>query len=101
VKLSVGALDIPYPADSAVVVPEIVLLPMNGWDVAGYRLGYGGGYFDRTLAALRPKPLAIGVAYEMARIDTIHPQDWDVPMDWVVTEKGAYRRVGSRLRGND
>jgi len=97
VKLAVGALDIPYPADSALVVPEIVLLPMNGWDGAGYRLGYGGGYFDRTLAALQPKPLAIGVAYETARIDTIHPQDWDVPMDWVVTERGVYRRSAGRL----
>ncbi len=97
VKLDKGPLEIPYPADSAAVVPAILLLPMNGWDAGGYRLGYGGGYFDRTLAALEPRPLAIGVAYEMARIDTIHPQDWDVPMDWVVTERGVYRRSAARL----
>jgi len=69
-----------------------VLLPMNGWDSAGYRLGYGGGFFDRTLASLAKKPVVIGVTYEMARMDTIHPQAWDVPVDYVVTERGVYRR---------
>ena len=51
VRLAKGALDIPYPVDSAQIVPEAVLLPMNGWDPQGYRLGYGAGFFDRTLAA--------------------------------------------------
>ncbi len=92
VRLAKGVLDIPYPADSAEVNPEAVLLPMNGWDAKGYRLGYGGGFFDRTLAALAKKPLAIGVSYERARLETIHPQDWDIPMDYVVTERGVYRR---------
>ena len=97
VKLAVGALDIPYPVDSPVIVPEAVLLPMNGWDPAGYRLGYGAGFFDRTLASLPNKPVVIGVAYELARMDTIHPQDWDIPVDWLVTERGVYRRDGDRL----
>lgn len=92
VRLAKGVLDIPYPADSSEVNPEAVLLPMNGWDAKGYRLGYGGGFFDRTLAALAKKPLAIGVSYEGARLETIHPQDWDIPMDYVVTERGVYRR---------
>lgn len=92
VRLAKGVLDIPYPVDSAEVNPEAVLLPMNGWDAKGYRLGYGGGFFDRTLAALAKKPLAIGVSYERARLETIHPQDWDIPMDYVVTERGVYRR---------
>lgn len=92
VRLAKGVLDIPYPADSAEVNPEAVLLPMNGWDAKGYRLGYGGGFFDRTLAALAKKPLAIGISYERARLETIHPQDWDIPMDYVVTERGVYRR---------
>jgi len=92
VTLARGALDIPYPIGSAEVVPEAVLLPMNGWDPQGYRLGYGGGFFDRTLAALARKPLTIGVSYESAKIDTIHPQSWDIPMDYVVTERGVYRR---------
>jgi 5,10-methenyltetrahydrofolate synthetase len=92
VHLAVGPLDIPYPADSKEVVPEAVLLPMNGWDAKGYRLGYGGGFFDRTLASLPKRPVVIGVTYEMARMETIHPQDWDIPMDYVVTERGVYRR---------
>ena len=97
VELAVGALDIPYPVGSPEVVPEAVLLPMNGWDQGGYRLGYGAGFFDRTLAALPEKPAVIGVAYEMARMETIHPQSWDIPVDWIVTERGVYRRDGGKL----
>ena len=92
VRLAAGPLDIPFPVDSADVAPDAVLLPMNGWDPAGYRLGYGGGFFDRTLAAIARKPVVIGVAYEIARIETIHPQGWDIPVDWLVTERGVYRR---------
>jgi 5,10-methenyltetrahydrofolate synthetase len=97
VTLAEGPLGIPYPAGSREVTPRAVLLPMNGWDMQGYRLGYGGGFFDRTLASLKERPLVIGVTYEMARIQTIHPQPWDVPMDYVVTERGVYRRDGSEL----
>jgi 5-formyltetrahydrofolate cyclo-ligase len=97
VELAHGPLDIPYPANSAVVVPNAVLLPMNGWDPAGYRLGYGGGFFDRTLASLPKKPAVIGVTYEMAKMETIRPQSWDIPVDWVVTERGVYRRDGGKL----
>jgi 5,10-methenyltetrahydrofolate synthetase len=99
VILETGPLGIPYPAESRVLVPRVLVLPMVGFDEQGYRLGYGGGYFDRTLAGMNPKPVAIGVAYELARIATIHPQGWDVPMDWVVTERGAFRRAGAALRG--
>lgn len=99
VKLAKGPLDIPYPVDSPELVPNAVLLPMNGWDPAGYRLGYGAGFFDRTLAALEKRPAVIGVTYEMARMETIHPQDWDIPVDWVVTERGVYRRDGGRDGG--
>lgn len=96
VELAMGPLDIPYPKASAEVAPDAVLLPMNGWDRAGYRLGYGGGFFDRTLAALDAgsghRPAVIGIGYELGRMDTIHPQPWDIPMDWIVTERGVYRR---------
>ena len=92
VTLASGPLGIPYPVGSDLVVPTAALVPMNGWDEAGYRLGYGGGFFDRTLASLTSKPVVIGVSYELARIPTIHPQRWDIPMDWVVTERGVYRR---------
>jgi 5,10-methenyltetrahydrofolate synthetase len=92
VTMAIGPLAIPYPVNSPAVVPDAVLLPMNGWDDAGYRLGYGGGFFDRTLANLPRKPALIGVSYELARMETIDPQSWDIPVDWVVTERGVYRR---------
>ena len=92
VALANGALDIPYPEKSSEIAPEAVLLPMNGWDDQGYRLGYGAGFFDRTLAALTKRPVVIGVSYEQARLPTIHPQGWDIPVDYLVTERGVYRR---------
>jgi 5-formyltetrahydrofolate cyclo-ligase len=92
VELAKGALDIPYPPHSREIVPDAVLLPMNGWDSKGYRLGYGAGFFDRTLASLAKKPVVIGVSYELAHLDTIHPQTWDIPVDYLVTERGVYRR---------
>jgi 5,10-methenyltetrahydrofolate synthetase len=97
VKLESGVLGIPYPAGSREVAPDSVIVPLVGFDDAGYRLGYGGGYFDRTLAAIARKPVVIGVAYEGAHLETIHPQPHDVPMDWIVTERGIYRRDGARL----
>ena len=92
VALASGPLGIPFPTDSELVTPTAVLLPVVGWDEAGYRLGYGAGFFDLTLASLPKRPVVIGVGYELARIPSIHPQSWDVPMDWVVTERGVYRR---------
>jgi 5-formyltetrahydrofolate cyclo-ligase len=92
VEMVNGVLDIPYPVGSAEIIPQAVLLPMNGWDAQGYRLGYGGGFFDRTLASLAKRPLTIGVTYELAKMDSIQPQPWDIPMDYVVTERGVYRR---------
>lgn len=96
VELAVGAMDIPFPRASAQVVPDVVLLPLVGWDRACYRLGYGAGFFDRTLASLAKRPYVIGVGYEMARLETIHPQPWDIPADCVVTEAGVHRPRGAR-----
>lgn len=95
--LARGALGIPYPVNSPEVAPQAVLLPVNGWDDAGYRLGYGGGYFDRTLAAMDLRALVIGVGYESAHLESIDPQCWDMPLDYLVTERGVYRRDGARL----
>lgn len=79
---------IPIPTAGEELVPDIVLLPLVAFDAAGYRLGYGGGYFDRTLVVQVPRPLAIGVGFELARAPSIHPQAHDVPLDAVVTEAG-------------
>ena len=79
---------IPIPDSTVTVVPTVALLPLVAFDAAGYRLGYGGGYFDRTLAALAPRPLAVGIGFELAMVDTIHPANHDVPLDAVITEIG-------------
>jgi len=88
-----GVWKIPVPADGPDVTPDATLAPVVGWDAAGYRLGYGGGYFDRTLAALAPRPLAIGVGLHSAQVDTIFPQPHDIAMDVVVTEAGVQERT--------
>ena len=98
VKLADGPLGIPYPVESDEVQPDHVLLPMVGWDGDGYRLGYGGGFFDRTLAAIARRPRVIGVAYEQAYMKTIRPQPHDIPVDFVVTERGVYRRGPDGLK---
>ena len=98
VKLAHGPLGIPYPIESDEVQPDHVLLPMVGWDGDGYRLGYGGGFFDRTLAVIARRPRVIGVAYEQAYMKTIRPQPHDIPVDFVVTERGVYRREPEGLK---
>lgn len=82
---------IPVPATSATATPDVLLLPLVAFDAAGYRLGYGGGYFDRTLAACAPRPLTIGVGFDLCAVATIHPEAHDVPLDLIVTEGGIRR----------
>jgi 5-formyltetrahydrofolate cyclo-ligase len=98
VKLADGPLGIPYPVGSEEVQPDHVLLPMLGWDGDGFRLGYGGGFFDRTLASIAKRPRVIGVTYEQAYLKTIRPQPHDIPVDFVVTERGVYRREPQGLK---
>ncbi len=83
-----GVYDLPVPDGTAVVQPDALLIPAVGIGPAGDRLGYGGGFFDRTLAALDPKPIAIGIAFELSRMPTSEPAAHDVLMDFVVTETG-------------
>jgi len=96
-----GPMGLPVPQGSAVLVPGAVLAPPVGFDARGYRLGYGAGFFDRTLAAARPRPLALGLAYEASRMDTIDPQAWDIPMDFLLTEEGIHVAGGEPLRRLD
>jgi 5-formyltetrahydrofolate cyclo-ligase len=72
------------------VVPTALLIPLVGFDGQGHRLGYGGGFFDRTLAAWKPRPLAIGVGFELGRLATITPAPHDQPMDLIITEAGVF-----------
>jgi 5,10-methenyltetrahydrofolate synthetase len=92
-----GVLDLPIPQGTEIMRPRALLVPPVGFDAQGYRLGYGGGYFDRTLAALTPQPLKIGVAFEVSRIPTIHPQVYDIPMDFIVTESGVAQVMAGGL----
>ena len=89
-----GVWNIPFPADGDVVTPSVVVAPLVGFDPAGYRLGYGGGFFDRTLAGMPMKPLVIGVGRPTQQISTIYPQPHDIPMDWIVTGQCPPLRTG-------
>jgi 5-formyltetrahydrofolate cyclo-ligase len=82
---------IPEPVQGEIVEPDIFIVPLVGFDAQLYRLGYGGGFYDRTFAATTKPVKRIGVGFECASIDTIYPQSFDVPMDMVVTENGAVR----------
>jgi 5-formyltetrahydrofolate cyclo-ligase family len=83
-KLVSGVWDIPIPEKREIVIPATVLAPLVGFDRTSYRLGYGGGYFDRTLAALRPRPFAIGVGFGFQQLETIYPQPFDIPSSRLV-----------------
>ncbi len=89
------------PATGVARQPDAILMPLNAFDEAGYRLGYGGGYFDRTLAACQPRPLAIGVGFELARVASIRPQAHDLRMDCIVTEAGIFIVENSGLKRAD
>jgi len=90
-ELQRGFWNIPVPAVRRPVTPDALLVPLVGYDAMGYRLGYGGGYYDRTLASARPRPLCIGVGYDAAQLETIHPQPHDIAMDLIITERRALR----------
>ncbi len=92
-----GVFDIPIPVDTPQVEPDVVFPPLNAFDHGGFRLGYGGGYFDRTLASIAPQPVAIGIGYEQQVVDTIYPTEYDVAMDFIVTEAHLYQRLEGKI----
>lgn len=84
-----GDWNIPVPPDTAErLIPDIALAPVVGWAQGGWRLGYGGGYFDRTLASLAPRPVTVGIGLQAACLPSIYPQPHDIPLDFIVTEAG-------------
>jgi 5-formyltetrahydrofolate cyclo-ligase len=93
-KLKRGFWNTPVPEREQAVIPDVALAPIVGIDAEGYRLGYGGGYFDRTLAILPPARKVVAVGYSMFRIKTIHPLPHDIRMDAVVTETGSLDLLG-------
>lgn len=82
--------NIPAPVERNPVKPSVLLVPLLGFDEQRHRLGHGGGYYDRTLAIPEQKPLAVGIGYEFGRLETIYPQNHDIAMDMIVTERGIF-----------
>jgi 5-formyltetrahydrofolate cyclo-ligase len=86
VPMSRGLFNIPIPAEREIVAPDVLIVPLVGFDRAGYRLGYGGGYYDRTLAASQPRPRTLAIAFAEAELETIYPQPHDIPMSRIITD---------------
>lgn len=89
--MKTGAYNIPVPQGTQHIDPDVLIVPMVGFDQKGYRLGYGSGYYDRTLAAYTVPPLTIGVAFEMQRLENVHPQHHDIALQYVITEAGVFK----------
>ncbi len=81
---------IPVPARGRRMQPDCLLIPCVGFDARRYRLGYGGGFYDRTLAQTVPWPLCVGIAFDVGRVDSIGPQPHDVALDAVITDAAIY-----------
>jgi 5-formyltetrahydrofolate cyclo-ligase len=90
VDLVPGAYGISIPAGGEILLPDMLFIPLVGFDSQGYRLGYGGGYFDRFLTELQPKAITIGVSYAALRVATVQPQPHDVAMDFIVTDSALF-----------
>jgi 5,10-methenyltetrahydrofolate synthetase len=84
-----GRFDIPEPATTERIAPQLVLIPCVGFDAGRFRLGYGGGFYDRTLARLKYRPVNCGVAFDIARVDSIGPRPHDIRLDAVLTDAGS------------
>ena len=98
VKMTEGVFDLPVPDDTDVLIPDAMLIPPVGFGDQGDRLGYGGGFFDRTLASISPQPLKIGVAFELSRMPTTYPQEHDILMDFIITELGIHVIEDRKIR---
>jgi 5-formyltetrahydrofolate cyclo-ligase len=94
IALVPGPFRVPTPPpDAALLEPRILLVPMLAFDREGYRLGYGGGFYDRTLERLRARggALAVGTAFDGQEVNHVPHADFDQPLDWIVTERRALR----------
>jgi 5,10-methenyltetrahydrofolate synthetase len=87
------AYDIPKPKDTEEFAPEILVVPCLGFGPGGVRLGYGGGFFDRTLASLNPRPVTVGVSFTHGFLPLLRSSPQDLPLDAMLTEDGVmYQR---------
>ncbi len=83
------AYGIPKPKDTEIVVPTLIFVPCVGYGPGGFRLGYGGGFYDRTLASLNPKPFTVGLGYDFAYLPHLQPEAHDVPLDAILSDTGV------------
>ena len=83
------AYDIPKPKDTEEFAPEILVVPCLGFGPGGVRLGYGGGFFDRTLASLAPRPVTVGVSFTHGFLPLLRSGPLDLPLDAMLTEDGV------------
>jgi 5-formyltetrahydrofolate cyclo-ligase len=81
------------------VTPDVLLMPLLAFDHWGNRLGYGAGYYDRTIAAIRQRKTlrTVGIAYAAQEVEKVPADQFDQPLEWVVTEKGARRMERRRF----
>jgi len=89
-RLARGVWNIPYPAEGSEVIPDVVIAPVVGFDRQCYRLGYGGGFFDRTLEALPAMPMRIGVGYAFQLLPAFRRHCYDISMDMIVTPEAVF-----------
>jgi 5,10-methenyltetrahydrofolate synthetase len=83
------AYGIPKPKDTEIIIPTLIFAPCVGYGPGGFRLGYGGGFYDRMLASLKPKPFAVGLGFGMGFLPDLEPQAHDVPLDAILNDYGA------------
>ena len=83
------AYGIPKPKDTELIVPTLLFVPCVGYGPGGYRLGYGGGFYDRTLAALEPRPFTVGVGFTNGFIFDFEPEPHDQPLDAILNDNGV------------
>ena len=83
------AYDIPKPKGTDILMPTLLIVPCVGFGPGGVRLGYGGGFYDRTLAALDPRPATVGIGYAHGYIPWLEAEPHDIPLDAMLTEDGV------------
>jgi len=91
------AYGIPKPKGTPVFQPTLLLVPCVGYGPRGVRLGYGGGFYDRTLATLQPRPTTVGLAYSQGFLPWLQAEPHDVPLDTMLTDEGlAWQAPGDK-----
>ena len=83
------AYGIPKPKDTEVIVPTLLFVPCVGYGPGGFRLGYGGGFYDRTLATLQPRPVTVGLGYTHGWLPDMEPEPHDIPLDALLNDNGV------------